>query len=156
MRYNRNPDVNKRGAANRRNLRRRYRMPADAAGTSMPIEKMSMLQRLRYAGDYCFARAESERRKGNRANVMVVFELMKAGAMLAAKAAPYVHPKLAAIELEVSQPQRLPPKVDIRKLTDDELDTLERLVRKAAVTPPDEVQDFVPSDEYLPSDEPSA
>ncbi|MGZ3324319.1 MAG: hypothetical protein ACXU9C_25550, partial [Xanthobacteraceae bacterium] len=76
--------------------------------------------------------------------------------MLAAKAAPYVHPKLAAIELEVSQPQRLPPKVDIRKLTDDELDTLEHLVRKAAWTPPDEVQDFVPSDEYLPSDEPSA
>jgi hypothetical protein len=40
------------------------------------------------------------------------------------------------------------------KLTDDELDELERLFTKAAVT--DEGQQPIPSDEYLPSDEPSA
>jgi hypothetical protein len=138
MRYNRNPDVNKRGAANRRTPRRRYRMPADAAGTSVPIEKMNMLQRLRYASNYCFALAESERRKGNRADVMVVFELMQAGAMLAAKAAPYVHPKLAAIELEVSQPQPRRQTLDLRKLTDEELAFLESLTMKYKETTPDE------------------
>jgi hypothetical protein len=152
MRFNRNPDVNKRGAANRKTVRRRYRMPADVPGTSVPIEKMNMLQRIRYVSNYCFALAESERRKGNRADVMVVIELMQAGAMLAAKAAPFVHPKLAAIELEVSQPQ--PPPLDLRKLTDEELDFLESLMMKYKETTPDEGQDFVPPDEYQPSDEP--
>jgi hypothetical protein len=151
MRFNRNADVNKRGAAKQRN----YRMaaaPRDAGGTSMPIEKMSMLQRLRYTSDYFFTLAESERKKGNRADVKVIFELMQAGAMLAAKAAPYVHPKLAAIEFEVSQPQ---PKsqVDLRKLTDDELDEMECLLKKASVT--DEGQQPIPSDEYLSSDKSS-
>jgi hypothetical protein len=156
MKYNRNSDVNKRRVVNRRTLRRRYHMPADAAGTSVPIEKMNMLQRIRYVSNYFFALAESERRKGNRADVMVVFELMQAGAMLAAKAAPYVHPKLAAIELEVSQPQSRRQTLDLTKLTDKEFAFLETLTVKYKNTTPDEGQDFVPPDEYQPSDEPPA
>ena len=140
MRYNRNPDVNKRGAANRRTLRRRYRMPADAAGTSVPIEKMNMLQRIRYVSNYCFALAESERRKGNRADVMVVFELMQAGAMLAAKAAPYVHPKLARDRARgVSQPQSATANRlrSYKKLTDEEFAFLESLTMKYKRTTPE-------------------
>jgi hypothetical protein len=163
MRHNRNTDGNKRGAANPRIPRRRYRMaaaPRDAGGTSMPIEKMSMLQRLRYASDYFFGLAERERKKGDRGDVTVIVALIQAGATIAAKAAPYIHPKVAAMQFEVSQSQPQPPeqpqrpKVDLRKLTDDELDDLERLMKKAAVT--DEGQQPIPSDEYLSSDKSSA
>ena len=86
MRYNRNPDVNKRGAANRRTLRRRYRMPADAAGTSVPTEKMNMLQRIRYVSDYCFALAGARAQKrGTAPTPGLSFELMQAGALWASE-----------------------------------------------------------------------
>jgi len=136
--------------------RRRYRMPADAVGTSVPIEKMNMVQRIRYVSDYCFALAERERKKGDRADLRFIIELMQVGALWAAKAAPYAHPKLGAIELEVIQPQ---PKqqIDTDKLTLDEHETLVRLLKKAQVTTPDDGQDlpddgrdFVPPDEYRP------
>jgi hypothetical protein len=153
MRLNRNTDGNKRGAANRRNPRRRYRRAA-APRDAVPIEKMSMLQRLRYASDYFFWLAERERKKGDRGDVTVIVALMQAGAMIAAKAAPYIHPKVAAMQFEGSQSQPQRTKVDLSKLTDDELDALERLMTKAAV--PDEGQQPVPSDEYLPSDKSSA
>jgi hypothetical protein len=156
MRFKRNTDGDKRGAANRRTLRRRYRMPAEAAGTSVPIEKMNLVQRIRYASDCFFALAERERKKGDRADVRLILDLMQAGAPWATKAAPYVQPKLAAIQLEVSQPRPQNQMVDLRKLTDEELSTLTKLMTKAAVTTPDDGQDFVPPDEYLPSDEPPA
>ena len=160
MRFSRKADGNTRGATNGR-IRRSYHIAAtamDAGGPSIPIEKMNMLQRLRYASDYFFAQAESERKKGHRANVTRIFELMNAAATYAAKAAPYLHPKLAAMPFEVSQPQpkRPPDEWDLRKLTDDELDILDRLQRKAAVTTPDEAQDPIPSDEYRLSDWPTA
>jgi hypothetical protein len=146
MRFKRNTDGDK---------RRRYRMPADAVGASVPIEKMNMLQRIRYVSDYCFALAERERKKGDRANVRLIVELMQTGALWAAKAAPYAQPKLAAIQLEVSQLQPK-QKVDLNKLTTDELEALQRIMKKAEVTIPDDGQDFVPPDEYQPSDEPPA
>jgi hypothetical protein len=149
MRFKRNTDGDK---------RRRYRMPADAVGTSVPIEKMNMLQRIRYVSDYFFALAERERKKGDRADVRLIVHLMQAGALWAAKAAPYAHPKLGAIELEVSQPKPQPEqqKLDFKKLTDEEFDTFERLWKKSKVTTPDDGRDFVPPDEYQPSDEPPA
>jgi hypothetical protein len=154
MRHNRDTDGNKPGAANRRIPRRRYRMAAapSAGGTSMPIEEMNMLQRLRYASDYFFALAERERKKGDRGDVRVIVALMQAGAMAAAKAAPYTHPKVAAMQFEVSQSQPEQRKLDYHKLTLDELKTLHRLVTKAWVAPPDDGQPPIPSDEYLPSD----
>ncbi len=63
---------------------------------------MNMMQRIRYVSDYCFALAERERKKGDRADVRLIVHLMQAGALWATKAAPYAHPKLGAIELEVS------------------------------------------------------
>ena len=152
MRVSRKADGNKRGEANGRNLRRSYRIAAaamDAGGPSIPVEKMNMLQRLRFASDCFFSMAERERKKGDRANVTVIVELMQAGAMFAAKAAPYVHPKLAAMPFEVSQPQPQPQaRIDFDKLTNDELEEFFRLFKKAAVTTSDEAQDPIPSDEY--------
>ena len=78
---------------------------ASGVGTSVPIEKMNMMQRIRYVSDYCFALAERERKKGDRADVRLIVQLMQAGALWATKAAPYAHPKLGAIELEVIKPQ---------------------------------------------------
>jgi hypothetical protein len=151
MSFSRKSDGSKRGAANGRILRRSYHIAEaamDAGGPSIPIETMNMLQRLQYASNYFFALAESERKKGHRANVMFIFELMNAAATCAAKAAPYLHPKLAAMPFEVSlpRPERPRREVDLEKLTDDELAALEELMRKAAVTTPDKAQD--PSDEY--------
>jgi hypothetical protein len=159
MMHTRNTDGNKRGAANRRIPRRRYRMaaaPRDAGGTSMPIEEMNMLQRLRYASDYFFALAERERKRGDRGDLAVIVALMQAGAMAAAKAAPYNHPKVAAMKFKASQPQPQRTDVDLTKLTNDELVTLQRLVKKATVTPPDDGLPPIPSDEYLASNESSA
>jgi hypothetical protein len=159
MRHNRNTDGNKPGAANRRIPRRRYRMaaaPGDAGGPSMPIETMSMLQRLRYASDYFFTQAERERKKGDRADLAVTVALMQLGAMYAAKAAPYRHPKVAAMQFEPSPSEPAPREVDLTKLTADELEALERLVDKATVAPPDVGLPSIPSDEYLPSDKSSA
>jgi hypothetical protein len=160
MRFSHKADGSKRGAANGRILRRSYHIAAaamDAGGPSIPIEKMNMLQRLRYASDYFLALAESERKKGHHANVMFIFELTNAAATCAAKAAPYLHPKLAAMPFEVSQPQPQPeqPKLDLDKLTIDEHEALIRILKKAEVTTSDEAQDPIPSDEYQPSDEPS-
>jgi hypothetical protein len=155
MRHNRNTDDNKRGAANRRIPRRRYRMaaaPSDAGGTSMPIEKMSPLQRLRYASDCFFTLAERERKRGDRADLRVFVALMQAGAMSAAKAAPYNHPKVAATKFKASQPQPQQHELDYHKLTVDELKALYHLMMKARVAPPDDGLPPIPSDEYLPSD----
>jgi hypothetical protein len=146
MRHNLNTDGNKRGAANRRIPRRRYRMAAAPSGTSMPIEGMNMLQRLRYVSDYFFGLAERERKRGDRADLAVIVALMQAGAMSAAKAAPYMHPKVEAVPFEVRQPQPQ-QKTDFSKLTNDELDELTRLVKKATVF--DEGQEPIDSDEYL-------
>ena len=46
---------------------------SDAVGTSVPIEKMNMMQRIRYISDYFFALAERERKKGDRADVKLIF-----------------------------------------------------------------------------------
>ena len=153
MRF-RKADGNKRGAANGRILRRSYHIAAaamDAGGPSIPIEKMNMLQRLRYASDYFFALAERERKKGDRANVTVIVELMQAGAMSAVKAAPYLPPRLTAMPFEVSQPQprRQPQdKIDLDQLTIEEHEEFLRLMKKAKVTTSGEAQDPIPSDEY--------
>ncbi len=109
MRHTRNIDGNKRGAANRRSPRRRYRIaaaPGDAGGPSVPIEQMDMLQRLRYVTDYFLTLAERERKKGDRGDVAATVALMQAGAMVAAKAAPYQHPKVATTPFKAppSQP----------------------------------------------------
>jgi hypothetical protein len=152
MRPNRNTDGHKPGAANRRSPRRRYRMaaaPSDAGGPSVPIENMSPLERLRYASDYFFTLAERERKRGDRADLGVIVALMQAGAMAAAKAAPYQHPKFAATKFKASQPK---PKetVDFSKLTDDELEQMFRLVSKASGMPTDlaaAVYKELPSDE---------
>ncbi len=162
MRFSRKADRNTRGATNGRILRRSYHIAAtamDAGGPSIPIEKMNMLQRLRYASDYFFALAERERKKGDRANAAVIVARMQDGAMFAAKAAPYLHPKLAAMPFEVSQPQPQPQqegKINLDKLTIDEHEAFVRLLKKAKVTASDEAQDPIPSDEYLPSDRPTA
>jgi hypothetical protein len=154
MRFSRKDAGNTRGATNGRILRRNYHIAAtamDAGGPSIPIEKMNMLQRLRYASDCFFALAECERKKGDRANAAVIVGLMQAGAMVAAKAAPYLHPKLAAMPFEVSQPQPEPqPKqtIDTDKLTIDEHKAFVMLLKKATVTISDEAQDPIPSDEY--------
>jgi hypothetical protein len=152
MRPNRNTDGHKPGAANRRSPRQRYRLaaaPSDAGGPSVPIEKMSPLERLRYASDYFFTLAERERKRGDRADLGVIVALMQAGAMAAAKAAPYQHPKFAATKFKASQPK---PEEDYSKLTDDELEQMYHLVSKAMGTPTDgglaaAVYSELPSDE---------
>jgi hypothetical protein len=154
MRPTRSTDGTRRGAANRWSPRRRHRMaaaPRDAGATSMAIEQMSPLQRLRYASDYFFTLAERERKKGNRGDVAATVALMQLGAMYAAKAAPYQHPKVAATPFKARQPQPAEHEVDLTKLTLDELYTLERLVNKAEKTPPDDGLPSIPSDDYLPS-----
>jgi hypothetical protein len=125
--------------------------PSDAGGPSMPIEKMSPLERLRHASDCFFTLAERERKRGDRADLRVFVALMQAGAMVAAKAAPYHHPKVAATKFKASQPQPK-RKVDLSTLNDDELHTLWRLTKKVHVAPPDDGLPPIPSDEYLAAD----
>jgi hypothetical protein len=56
------------------------------------------------------------------------------------KAAPFMHHRLSAIEITGEGGGPIHQKVDIRKLSEAELDALERLVRKAAIVTLDEDQ----------------
>jgi hypothetical protein len=120
----------------------------------VPIVEFNMLQRLRCTSDFFFTLAEREREKGDCADVTFILEMMQSGAMWAAKAAPYVHPKVAEMQFGVGEPQR--HSIDLGKLTDDELMAFERLVRKSQMAVRDEVEESVPrtADEYLPSTKP--
>lgn len=54
----------------------------------------------------------------------------------AVQAAPFMHAKLASVEIVTGgQPVQHP--VDLKKLTPEELDTMEALVRKASINPED-------------------
>ncbi|MGY3408434.1 hypothetical protein ACVWZV_004547 [Bradyrhizobium sp. GM5.1] len=127
-------------------------MIKDATRISVPIVELNSLQRLRYASDCCFALAEREREKGDRADLMFVLAMMQVGALCAAKAAPYVHPKLAAMPVDITNTER--SSIDLGKLTDEELAAFERIVAKAQVPIRDQsVEGSRSADEYLPTRE---
>jgi hypothetical protein len=52
-------------------------------------------------------------------------------AEMAKAAAPYLHHRLAAIEVNGEDGEPVRPKLDLRKLTDEELNTFQALVAKA-------------------------
>jgi hypothetical protein len=145
MTYGGKTDGRKCGTRSQRTPNRRLR--------AEPVENvtsMNALQRLRYASDYLFTLAERERKKGDRADVTFVANMMRDGALLAAKAAPYVRPKLAAMRFD-SEPQR--QVLDLEKLTVEELMALERMMVKAQTSVPDESTPRT-ADEYLASTKP--
>jgi hypothetical protein len=126
---------------------RNRRLPAEPMEN---VTSMNALQRVRYASDYLFELAERERKKGDRADVVLVAEMMQRGALLAAKVAPYVRPKLAVMEFD-SEPQHYA--LDLKKLNVEELQALERMMEKAQTLVPDESTPRT-ADEYLPSTKP--
>ena len=115
------------------------------------LTRMNALQRQRYVSDYFFRLAEGERAKGDRADITFVADMMERAALLAAKTAPYVRPKLAAISFD-SYPRRT--SLDLAKLTDDELEFLERITEKAEMKSEAIASPRTP-DEYLASTAPS-
>lgn len=125
------------------------KMIKDATRIPVPIVELNSVQRLRYASDWCFTLAERERKKGDHADLMLVLAMMQVGALCAAKAAPYVHPKLAAMPIAVANRERF--SIDIQKLSDEEVTALERILAKARVPIQDQSDDGSrPADEYLP------
>jgi hypothetical protein len=94
-----------------------------AAGGSTPLD--DMVEAYRWFRE----EAHKELRKGAKADRALVMELFIEGAHIASKAAPYVHQRLAALEIT-----QLP--VDISRLSDAQLAQLERLMAAAAPVPP--------------------
>jgi hypothetical protein len=119
----------------------------------MGVEDMNMLQRLRFTSDFYYEMADREMKKRGRVDTRLVFELMQAGAMIASKLAPYVHPKVVAMQLDLKEPPR--PSLDLKKLSDEDLQIFESLVKKCQPPKLDEVQEHTP-DEYLLFRKPSA
>ena len=153
MTFERKTGGSKRGTPNRRTAHRRQGIAEtmkDVTCAPVPTVEFSMLQRLRFTSDYCFALAERERKKGDLANLAFVVALMQIGATSAAKAAVYLHAKPAAMQLDVSKPQ--PHSIDLQKLSDQELVWYERILMKSLVPVGDQVDESVPrtADEYLP------
>ncbi len=115
-------------------------------GAETAAEDMNMLQRLRYASDFFFAQAEREMKKRGRVDTKSVFKLMQAGATIASRLAPYVHPKIVAMPLDIEELEK-PRQIDLGKLSEDELTILERMMIKATGIDPDEVEEPMFSDE---------
>ena len=116
----------------------------------LPMEDvtgMNALQRLRYASDFCFALADRELAKGDRADITFVVDMMQRAALLTAKGASYAHPKFAAMPFDSNPPRY---SMDLTKLSDDELMALERIYSKAQVQVEAEESPRSP-DEYLAS-----
>jgi hypothetical protein len=139
----------KRGTRNQRTVRRRQKM-ADV--TCVSVLKLDLLQRLRYASDFFFSLAEREREKGDRADLTFVVAMMQSGAIWAAKGAPYVRPKLAAMQFDLRPQQHL---LDLAKLSDGELTAFERIVAKSQKSVRDEAESTPrTADEYWPTTKP--
>jgi hypothetical protein len=51
----------------------------------IPVAKLNMLQRLRFASEYFFTLAEREREKGDRADSTFVREMLQCGALWPAR-----------------------------------------------------------------------
>lgn len=143
----------KRGTSNQRTMHRRSKMAEavkDLPLMGVPIVELNMLQRIRYASDFYFVHAEDERKKGDRADVPFMIAMIERGAHWASQAAPYVRPRLAAMQFD-REPQR--HSLDLTKLTDDELKVLDRIYTKSQTLVRDESPPRT-ADEYLPPTKP--
>jgi hypothetical protein len=65
----------------------------------------------------------------------------------AVNAAPYMHQKLAQVEV-IQQDDHEHPEVDLSKLAPEELDALEALVIKASEVPPEDLELTLDEDQY--------